>query len=301
MNIRPYLYCLAFGITTPAWAATPIEASHPLAKDGSLHIGNVEGRVTVTAWDKAEVKITGSLGDGAKPFAFAGDAEELSVEIEAKDSDGWLGFGEGGDMEPTVLEVRMPRGATLELDVVSADASIQGLVNTRVDVDSVSGDVQLDTTDVTAEVDTVSGQIRLVGSYSSAELESVSGDIVATGIGKKFDAETVSGDIEARGGPFEEATGSSVSGDIEAHGGPAANGELRFESMSGDIHILLPAGASASIIAESFSGDIDSPGGKAEDNGPGPGSSLTTTIGDGEGMIHAETFSGDIRIERADR
>lgn len=302
MNIRNILYCLALGCTAPLWAATPIDASHPLAADGSLHIGNIEGDVTVTAWDKAEVRITGSLGEGAKPFQFTGDAEALSVDIEAKDSDGgWLGFGDGGDMEATVLDVRMPRGASLDLDLVSADASVTGLAGTRAYIDSVSGDARLDATDMEVEVDTVSGQIRLDGSYRSAELESVSGDIDASGIGKQFEAETVSGDIVARGGPFDEASGSSVSGDLTVHGGPATNGDLRFESMSGDIHIILPAGASAKISAESFSGDIDSLGGGAEDNGPGPGSSLTTTIGKGEGRIHAETFSGDIRIESADR
>ena len=52
-------------VAAPAFAATPINETRPLDARGHVEVSNVKGRIEVRTWDKAEVAITGSLGNGA--------------------------------------------------------------------------------------------------------------------------------------------------------------------------------------------------------------------------------------------
>ena len=68
--------------------------------------------------------------------------------------------------------------------------------------------------------------------------------------------------------------------------------------MSGDVQLQLPAATSAALHASSFSGDLRSDFGTPRQADHGPGSSLDARLGDGQGRINIETFSGDLRIRR---
>ncbi|MHB8912991.1 MAG: hypothetical protein ACYC42_10185, partial [Lysobacter sp.] len=52
--------------SAPLLAATVINQSRPLDPRGRIEIENLKGRIEVRAWDRTEVRITGSLGDGVE-------------------------------------------------------------------------------------------------------------------------------------------------------------------------------------------------------------------------------------------
>ena len=68
--------------------------------------------------------------------------------------------------------------------------------------------------------------------------------------------------------------------------------------MSGDVQLRLPADTSATLHASSFSGDLHSDFGTPTQAEHGPGSLLDARLGTGEGTIHIETFSGDLRVRK---
>ena len=61
MLAKLLLTTLAGVVVLPVSAGTPINQTRPLDARGRVEIENVKGRVEVVAWDRPEVKLTGTL------------------------------------------------------------------------------------------------------------------------------------------------------------------------------------------------------------------------------------------------
>ena len=285
-------------LASTALADTPINETRAVNADARIEVSNVKGAVTVSAWDKAEVAISGTLGEGTKALLVEGGGAHLTIKVEAPDRQGWFGWGSDTRMGNTLLDIKVPRNAEMTIDVVSAEVSVAGVAGRSLNIDSVSGGLRLDSGAREIDVDSVSGDVDLTGSAERAHLESVSGNLRARGLTGEMKFETVSGDIDAEGGVYREIGAGTVSGDINLRGTPAPGARVDVETMSGDVHLYLPADVSARLRASTFSGSIRSDFGKAEEPDHGPGSSLDATQGSGSGQIGIETFSGDIEIRQ---
>lgn len=299
LYLTPLLLALSIG---EAFASTPINLSKDIRPNAKISIENVKGEVTVTAWDKNQVQVSGSLGDGARPLELEGDDHNVEIRVEGDEKKGnWFSWGNDSSMQPTILNVRVPRAVEVNINVVSAPVSIDGLDGGKIDVESVSGRIRANLRSPRVSMQTVSGTIDLAGRAGEAELQTVSGDITAPNIGDKIEAQTVSGRMTIGGGPWKEASFSTVSGDTQVNGAPARGGKLDVDSMSGDVQLQLPADASARLEASTFSGDLRSDWGNPSRGDDGPGKELKTTVGGGDAFIHVESFSGDVRIRGAGR
>lgn len=293
----PVLLALAIG---QAYADTPINLSHDAKPNVQLQISNVKGSVTVTAWDRNQVQVTGRLGDGAKPLAIEGSNSSMSIKVESAGKSGWLNWGSDTSMGSTTLDVRVPKGASLDVDVVSAPMNIDGIEGGTIKVNTVSGKARINARSPSIDADAVSGSIELAGSADRVNLQTVSGDILAPNVGAEAGLQTVSGRIRVNGGPWRKLNLSTVSGDVQLSGGVAPNGAYDVDSMSGDVQIQVPSNLSAVIKASTFSGDLRSDFGTVKKPEHGPGSDLQTTVGAGGAKMNVETFSGDLRIRRQD-
>ena len=117
--IKASILALACVAAFPALAATPIDQTRPLDPRGRVEIDNLKGRVEVRAWDRPEVKITGSLGAGVEKFSVEGDRGALHIEVKYPNR--------ARDTEPTVLIVQVPLQAELEVSTVSATIDVHGV------------------------------------------------------------------------------------------------------------------------------------------------------------------------------
>lgn len=280
----------------PAFAATPINETRPLDARGHVEIENLKGRIEVTPWNRNEVKVTGSLGDGAERLIVDGGGGHL--RIEAKYPDGWK---RGKDRTgPTTLIVQVPLQASLEIESVAANIKVEGVAPPQLEIDSVSGDVVVAGAPGRASIESVSGnQTLTLNSSGDVSIDSVSGDVLLRGRMKgSVDVETVSGNVQvdSRGEALRGFSAESVSGDITARIGLANGGNVRGETVSGDFELHLPRALSARVEADSFSGSLSAPGAKVDKEEFGPGSSLRTRYGNGAGEIRVETFSGDFTL-----
>lgn len=293
----PLLLCFCIG---HALADTPIHLNHQATPTARISVGNVAGSVNVIAWDRNEVQVTGSLGEGAKPLAITGTDSQLEIKVEAQGSSHWLNWSGDSKMSPTTLELRVPKAASLEVDVVSAPLVIDGMDGGSIEVNTVSGRARINARTPSLTVDSVSAGIEQAGHAAKAELQTVSGDILAPALGKQAELQTVSGRMQATGGPWEKLTLSTVSGNIQVNGELASNGNIDIDSMSGDVQLQLPAATNADLHASSFSGNLRSDFGAPTQPEHGPGSSLEARLGNGQGKIAIETFSGDLRVRKQD-
>ena len=210
----------------PAAAQTAVKQTHPQAHGGRVEIENIAGQVRVRGWDRDEVSLTGTLGPGQR-LDVNESADRLQFEVVYPRSSR---NGNGAQ-----LELRVPRGAVLQAEVVSADLDVDQIDLARLQLKSVSGEVVA------------------AGRAKEARLESVSGDVRSTVATTRLNLSTVSGEIAAPSGASGQVSAESVSGDISLSTGQVA--QLRAQSVSGTTGLkvagLAPGG---SIAAESVSG-----------------------------------------------
>jgi DUF4097 and DUF4098 domain-containing protein YvlB len=280
-----------------ALASTPINETRTVNADARIEVSNIKGDVTVSGWDRNEVSITGTLGEGAKKLDIEGSGSSLTIKVEPPDKQGWFNWGSESRMGNTSLDLKVPRNAEMKIEVVSADVALSGVAGRALNVNGVSGKLRLDSDAKEVDVDSVSGNIELTGKAERGHLETVSGNVRARGLGGQIRFETVSGDIDAENGDYREINAGTVSGDINLRGKPAKDARIDVETMSGDVHLYLPADIAARIRATTFSGSIRSDFGKVKEEEHGPGSSLDAELGN-DGRVNLQTFSGDIEVRR---
>ncbi len=208
-----------------------------------------------------------------------GGRYEVVVEAPKR----WVGFGRGASIG---VRVTCPEGASLEVSTASADIRTTGRLG-EIDVKTASGDLSFDTVDGDARVATASGDLSIAEIGGSGTVKSASGDVdVRLGRGP-LSINLASGDVRVTRALAGVSIGSA-SGDLEI--GSVESGEIRLQSVSGDVRVGVREGLRVWIDASSVSGSISSEL-PAED---GPRADGTAAL-----EIRARTVSGDVRITTA--
>lgn len=265
-----------------------INERRALKANGHISVSNVAGSVQVTGWDREEVSITGTLGEGVERLDISGDSSQLVVAVKLPKNSHTTG--------ETHLTLAVPSGAGVDLSTVSADIAARGL-KAAVKANTVSGDVDLQIDAPQVNVQTVSGDLTLRSPSVSTIVNSVSGDLRLNGPRGDLNATTVSGNFELDGGPFKQLKLKTISGDMQLNVSLAADGRVIGESLSGDIGLNLPMATSGVAQVKSFSGEASCKGNSSESK---QGNSHEYVWGDGKGAhVELSSFSGDIRVDRA--
>lgn len=273
-----------------ALARTTVDERHPLAAGGRVQVQNVAGSVRVRTWDRDEVAITGTLDADLRLEVDASRSRVHVRVVYPRNSRGSRG---------AELELRVPAGAELEANVVSARLEATDVDLRRLHLKSVSGDIRASGRAGETELESVSGRIQAGVATPRFSATTVSGRIDADG-GIEGDASvrSVSGSVSLATGRVEQLRGESVSGGLSVSAGAfAPGGRIRLETVSGRIGLRLPADASARLRVSSFSGSINSDAGEVERPRYGPGRSLDTRLGDGDGDVSIQSHSGAVRVE----
>ena len=259
----------------------------------TLQVKLSSGRVTVATTEEARttVELTGRRD---------GEFEDIEVtcqerrgghviKIEQRDRFRWgpIGISWGEDF---LVKIACPLGADLDLTGGSTDLDVDGDLG-EVAIKTASGDVKLDGVGKKIDAKTASGDLRIRSIDAGGTVATVSGDMDVRRIAESVTARSVSGDIEIGflRAPLELAT---TSGDVNVES--VAAGEVRFQTVSGDVRIGVAPGTRVWIDAVSVSGDLDSQLG-IDDQVP------EEAAGDGSGDVvplQGRTVSGDVQIVR---
>ncbi len=265
--------------------------------DGRVEVSNISGSVTVTTWDKHVADLSGSLGHDSK-LEISGDATHLNLKVDSAKG----GRMHNGPSTDSDLILRLPRAVALDLNVISADAKVNGIAGKTLEVASVSGTVSVSSGAPDVDINSVSGDVMFDTAANTAmtraHLQTVSGNINAKGLSGRVKLETVSGDIVLDASQVQDLEAGTVSGDAKLTLSPLGRASVKLETMSGDLRVHLPSSVSAHIEATTFSGGIDSDFGKVQEKGMGPGSTLDAQAGSGDARITANSFSGSIEFRK---
>ena len=271
-----------------AAAAEDIDSTHEIPADGLVQVENVAGSVEFSVWDRNEVQVRGRVGDDVEEVDIESTGRGLRVVVRNEKN--------ARNIDPTHLHLKVPIGASIDAEGVSADLTISGSKGESLRFSTVSGDVEVDAETGRVELSSVSGDVEFDGLAERVMAESVSGDVVLLGVEGEVEAKTVSGDVTMEAGQIARGRFETVSGEIVLELELASGGRLTCDAMSGDIKLKLPGSQEAGFTAQSFSGSIHSDFGKATSVSKGPGTMLKAQIGEDDARIRLETFSGDISI-----
>ncbi len=256
------------------------------ATGGIVDLGLVAGEITVTGWERAEVKIH-ATSEGPPIQATLG-RDRIALDVHPRHDDRDVAF-----------DLTVPFGTRVITHSVSGDVHVHD-VRGALDGRTVSGDADVAGAAATT-LETVSGALRARDIAGNIRALSVSGDVNLDDVRGDVDIGTVSGDIAVPAARARLVHVESVSGDV-AYGGPIdPAGRYEFHSHSGDVTLHLPAGAAAALSLDTFSGSVDSdfPVPLTDSRQIGPGHHIDVLLGRGGARVTVETFSGDISLKRA--
>jgi hypothetical protein len=259
-----------------------------------IALGSGDVRIEATDERRTEIELVALRDDEATHLAIdeatvkaqdRADGTEVVVEIPRKGSFGGLGglLGRG----PSVgIRVRCPHGAAVDASSQSADIVTKGLLDT-LEARTGSGDFDFDEVS-TLRATTASGDVAVRTIFGNGNVKTASGDVSVREAHGNLSLNLVSGDaiVGTARGPLSVAT---VSGDQDI--AAVQSGEVKLQSVSGDVRVGVRPGLRVWIDATSVSGSMSSD--LAMDG---------AEYGEGEPAIElrARTVSGDVRIVRAD-
>jgi DUF4097 and DUF4098 domain-containing protein YvlB len=276
-----------------AGASTPIDQRAAADPRGTVEVSNVAGTVRVTGWDRNEVEVTGELGDGTERLEFVASDKVTRVKVILP--------GRSHNVDDTDLIVRVPAASRVAVNTVSADIDVEGVTGSQ-RLQSVSADIrtQADAEDV--ECKSVSGDVSIKGTGRKAlvTVTTVSGDATALKVAGEVNANTVSGNLTLGLGETSRSRVRSTNGDLTIASVLAADGRFDVESISGDVRLELHGPVNAEFDVSSFNGEIRNCfGPKAVSTSEyTPGKELRFREGQGSGRVRLKTLNGDIDLCR---
>jgi DUF4097 and DUF4098 domain-containing protein YvlB len=274
-------------------AGTPINERAAADPAGAVEVSNVAGTVRVTGWDRNEVEVTGELGKGTERLEFAVADKVTRIKV--------IMPGKSYDVEETSLVIHVPAASRLSVNTVSADIDVQGLLGAQ-RLQSVSADIRTAAAGEDVECKSVSGDVVVNGSFKKGLLTitTVSGDATALRVAGEVNANSVSGDLTLGLGETSRSRVRSTSGDLTLAALLAADGKLDAESISGDVRLDLVGAVNAEFDISSFNGEIRNCfGPKAVSISEyAPGRELRFREGQGTAHVRIKTMNGDINVCR---
>jgi DUF4097 and DUF4098 domain-containing protein YvlB len=207
---------------------------------------------------------------------------------------------DGGDEDSSAdLDIYVPAASRVEVSTVSADVEAQGLTG-QAQMGTVSGNVTLNTSAGRIEAKSTSGDVTVTGSAKGAHVtaNSISGTVRIMHVDGNLDAESVSGDVKVSDSTLTNAQMTSTSGNLAFQGVLQKGGEYEFNNVSGDLTLAVGASPDARFDISSFSGDIDNSFGPKPTRVSkySPGVELHFTNGNGNAQLNARTLSGDVHL-----
>ena len=184
-----------------------------------------------------------------------------------------------------VVDIALPSGSRLNASAVSANITADGRYADS-KFASVSGDLEIGSIAGKFKADNVSGGISVHDVSGSAAVSTVSGDVTIGELDGDMKFRAASGSLTVRR-LHGNLNSQTASGDVTV--ATAVNGGVSVQTASGELVLGIAEGTAAQLDLHTRSGEVRN--------------SLTASDGPAAGdetlLVHAQTASGDIVVQRA--
>lgn len=274
-------------LTTNAWAEQVekvMEENFLLNSTGSFSLANIAGKIEIYSWDKEEARMLATKSISSWGI---GDSEEMldNIEIEIVS-------------QPKNLKINTRYPALSWVKNARVEYQIWIPKTCTVELESVSGSIQMADHQNRVYAKTVSGSIKLNNIMGNVELKAVSGNISAAKISGEIRAGSVSGSLIFRDckGSFPDlhSTSGSIVAELAAIDEDAS--DMSLNTVSGDINLKLPGDASFGLDIKTVSGEISTKFKVLVESVKK--NQLQGEVGVGGINIELRTISGDISLAK---
>ncbi len=289
---------LALALLGVAPAQEQVSRNGTVDADVDIEIFNLIGSVRVTGWDRNEVSVQGTLGEGTERLEFRNNGDDVEIHVvvpraRRRQPDRVIGESH--------LEIMVPRNATLDIETATASIAVDGVAG-EVSMESAVGAVTFAGDSRVIDAGSTGGDIDVATSATNAELDITggSGNVVVQLGGGSVSAGTLTGTLRVIGGRIDEGSFESVSGDIYFEGELATGADLDFENFSGGVALMIPADTAAGFEITTYSGTIETEFGYEGQNTErfSPNQEAEFTLGAGGAEVTIEVFSGSVVIRQ---
>jgi DUF4097 and DUF4098 domain-containing protein YvlB len=274
-------------LTTNAWAERVekvMEENFLLNSTGSFSLANIAGKIEIYSWDKEEARMLATKSISSWGI---GDSEEMldNIEIEIVS-------------QPKNLKINTRYPALSWVKNARVEYQIWIPQTCTVELESVSGSIQMADHLNRVYAKTVSGSIKLNNIMGNVELKTVSGNISIAKISGEIRAGSVSGSLIFRDckGSFPDlhSTSGSIVAELAAIDEDAS--DMSLNTVSGDINLKLPGDASFGLDIKTVSGEINNKFKVLVESVKK--NQLQGEVGNGGINIELKTISGDISLAK---
>jgi DUF4097 and DUF4098 domain-containing protein YvlB len=288
-----------------------------LGANGELSLGNIAGDITVTRGGGNDATVDIIKVARARS---AEEARELLtlVTVDVGERNGRAEvktrYPSGDENRrnnrrnfnvTVTYNVTAPSGTRLNVNSVSGNIKVSDIKG-ELSVGTVSGNVSVTSAGAITSAKSVSGSVEIINAQGDESLEasSVSGDVTIQRVTvRRIDAGSVSGNVKLEDVQCDRAEAHSTSGNITFTGPLARRGRYELKSFSGEVRLAIAGASGFEVDATTFSGDVRSDlpitmRGSADPNDKRRRRSLNGTYGDGSAILELSTFSGSIVIAK---
>lgn len=235
-----------------------IEKTFTVVSPAHLDLSNIRGSVDIRPGEDGIIRVS------ATKDTKSGDVKSTEIEL-SQDTDGtvrvvtrfpdgawsWL-FGSFPCRVDYV--VHAPRKCSLKVKSVSSELIAEGFEG-EFSFQSVSGEMNLHDLTGPMKVNTVSGEVNLTDLAGDLRLNAVSGKVSGNRIHGSAHLDTVSGNVSLEESNLRSVEAHTVSGGM-VYQTDFGEGPYRFNSVSGDVKLLIPPETHCSAELHTISGKI---------------------------------------------
>jgi hypothetical protein len=249
-TVEPEVTPMSLAVAARAQDVTEkFDQTYPLTPDGRVSLTNINGSVTVEAWDRNEVRVEATkIADSQETLnevTIEVDAQAAFVRIKA-DYEGWKNrSGRDGNRDKKIevqFKLWVPKTASLNgIETVNGSVTLSNFVNST-KVSAVNGNVNAINLRGNAQLSTVNGEVRAefdrVEIGSRISLTTVNGSVrlaLPSDVHATIKADSLNGEISNEFGlPIKK--GQYVGRNLH---GRIGNGEvqIRLNSVNGPLSI----------------------------------------------------------------
>lgn len=276
---------LLVGALAAAMAQQQTDTTFAVRPNSRVEVETFGGQINVKAWNRNEIRVQATHG---RRDVISIDARGNSVSIEAE--------GRVGPATDVTFDLMVPASVSLDLSGVYTEVSVQGVTGdievetvqgnisviggTRLQLESVEGNIAVDRARGRVSANTVNRGIRISNTVGDVEAETVNGPIILTGI------QATNVDL------------ATVNGRIVYDGTLRNGGDYAITSHNGGIWVVIPEKVGVSVDVSTFNGNLDSTLPITFVGDRGSKRRMNFVFGNGGARLDLESFGGDIHLRR---
>ncbi|MFQ5529757.1 MAG: DUF4097 domain-containing protein [Gemmatimonadota bacterium] len=263
-----------------------MDTTFAVSGSGQLDLQNHEGTVTVSTWDRDELRIQANWDAGRRPVTIRNAGSTVRVRVA----------GEYG-LPRVEFDITAPRRMSIALQGVELEVTIDGSEG-NIAVHSVEGQIDVTGGGGNVAIQAVDGDVAVREARGNIAVHAIEGNVSVSDSRGTLAVESVDGDVELVDIDSENVGVNVVDGDVRFSGAIHDGGRYFMSTHDGDLDITVPGDANARVSIATFDGELvsDIP---IEIEGDFSQKRFSFTLGTGRALVELSSFDGVIRLRKS--